>query len=103
VLWCAVVCCGVLCVLQVAEMFEVDLPITDIINSSSSSEGPAAAAAAAASAVSAAAGGGDSAAAAVLLRDVSYLDTAVTVVDAHHMLAHLHSIHTFRVRTQLGF
>jgi hypothetical protein len=85
---------------QVAELFDVDVPITDILNNSSSSsnDGPAAAAAAAAAAaVSAAAGGGDSAAAAVLLRDVSYLDTAVTVVDAHHMLANLHSIHTFRV------
>jgi G3E family GTPase len=33
----------------------------------------------------------------VLLRDVAYLDTAVTVVDAHQLMHNLHSIHTFRV------
>jgi hypothetical protein len=86
-------------------MFDVDVPIADIIASGSNSSSsnptaatPAAAAAAAAGAVAAAAGGGDSAAAAVLLRDVAYLDTAVTVVDAHQMAANLHSIYTFRVR-----
>jgi G3E family GTPase len=52
--------------------------------------------------VAAAAGGGDSAAAAVLLRDVAYLDTAVTVVDAHQLMANLHSIYTFRVGTASG-
>lgn len=91
-------------VLQVAELFDVDVPIADILNSNSSSNAgvpssptAAAAAAAAAGAVSAAAGGGDSASAAVLLRDVAYLDTAVTVVDAHQMMTNLHSIYTFRV------
>jgi hypothetical protein len=91
--------------LQVAELFDVDVPIADILegnSSSSNAEGqgtPTAAAAAvvAAGAVSAAAGGGDSASAAVLLRDVAYLDTAVTVIDAHQMMTNLHSIYTFRV------
>jgi G3E family GTPase len=79
--------------LQVAEIFSADVAVDDVVNSVSDN----AAAAAAAGAV-AAAGSGGAAAAAVLLRDVAYLDTAVTVVDAHQLMHNLHSIHTFRVR-----
>jgi hypothetical protein len=85
-----------LLLLQVAEIFSADVPIDTC---SSSSATPCGAAEAAAGAV-AAAGSGGAAAAAVLLRDVAYLDTAVTVVEAHQLMHNLHSIHTFRASEQ---
>jgi hypothetical protein len=81
-----------LLLLQVAEIFSADVPI-DTCGDGATSCGAAEAAAGAV----AAAGSGGAAAAAVLLRDVAYLDTAVTVVDAHQLMHNLHSIHTFRV------
>eukprot|EP00775_Hariotina_reticulata_P008668 gene8670-8849_t len=69
--------------LQVAEIFAADVPV-DLpgpgANNSTSAEVEATSCSAAAS----------------LLRDVAYLDTAVTVVDAHQLMHNLHSIHTFR-------
>jgi G3E family GTPase len=90
--------------LQVAEIFSADVPVDMNINSSSGDDGSAGDSAAAAAAGAVAAAGSDSAAAAaVLLRDVAYLDTAVTVVDAHQLMHNLHSIYTFRVRRLVGF
>jgi hypothetical protein len=74
---------------QVAEIFSADVPVGDLPQ-----PGPRAATSSDPAAAS-------STAAAALLRDVAYLDTAVTVVDAHQLMHNLHTIHTFRVSSTL--
>jgi hypothetical protein len=65
--------------LQVAEIFAADVPIAELLLNSSGDGDSSSVAAAAAAAIAAAAGGSSSSvAAAVLLRDVAYLDTAVS-------------------------
>ncbi|KAF8071330.1 yciC [Scenedesmus sp. PABB004] len=71
-------CTGVSEPLQVAEIFDADAPLG---GGAAELDGG---------------GAGGSARAARALRDVAYLDTAVTVVDAHALLVNLRSIHTFR-------
>jgi hypothetical protein len=94
----------------VAEIFHADVPVAEFLSpqqqpgadGSSGSDGAAAGTAEAAAATPAAAAvdaqaRAEAEAAALLLRDVAFLDTTVTVVDAHELLRNLHSIHTFRV------